>query len=154
MAITQNQICQGICKNGKQCYRRTKRDATMCLTHSKMANPNSHLGDGMICGECDDECPVCYCEVSKPIVCPNGHRCCSQHYLQDLRGMWNKRQDNHIKCFICRERIESTQFTTDFMCSLSLHYLQARFIDKSSKELIVFSETFLIDMLKILNHLE
>ena len=100
-----------------------------------------------------NECSICYGEICMPITCPNGHRVCGQHYQDDIASMCRQRRDNHIKCFLCRERIESTQFDLMFITTLPAAYLKSfpRTISPAFSE---FMGKSMVDMLKMLNYVE
>ena len=101
----------------------------------------------------ENECSICYGEICMPITCPNGHRVCGQHYQDDIASMCKHRSDNHIKCFLCRTRIDSTQFDLKFIASLPRAYLNS-FPGSNSPRVEEFLGTSMMAMLKMLNYVE
>ena len=105
------------------------------------------------CVECDEECPVCYCSPTNIITCPNGHKICGEHYISDIASLSATRVDNHIKCFVCRVRIDSKQFDLDFIKNLLVAYMNSKFPSRSGV-MNNFLQYVIVDMVKMLNHIE
>ena len=117
--------------------------------------PSQALQNNDSCVECDDECPVCYDTTVGTITCPNGHRICGQHYIDDISAMWKNRRDNHIKCFVCRQRISCSQFNVDFITTLPSAYIaHLQFDPINAPRLKAFFQKSIIDMFKMLNCIE
>ena len=155
--------CRAITRSGRQCSR-WQRESGLCGTHERTVHvnqvdqqtPSQATQNNDPCVECDDECPVCYESTVGTITCPNGHRICGQHYFDDISAMWRNRSDNHIKCFVCRQRIRRSQFNVDFITTLPNAYvapiLQSDPIN--ARRWKSFFQKSIIDMLKMLNYIE
>ena len=169
--------CLAICRSGIQCSR-FRRESGLCGTHERMTivnrvntrnqtqdtrnqtqdtqNQTQDTQNDDPCIECDDECPVCYMSTVGTITCPNGHRICGQHYIEDISAMWKNRRDNHIKCFVCRQRIDKSQFNVDFITTLPNAYMSP-FKYSAPANVRRWNDFFqksVIDMLKMLNYIE
>ena len=176
--------CRAITRSGRQCSR-WQRDSGLCGTHERMVlvdqvdsqtpsqatqtpsqatqtpsqatqPPNQATQNNDPCVECDDECPVCYESTVGTITCPNGHRICGQHYIDDISAMWKNRSNNHIKCFVCRQRISCSQFNVDFITTLPSAYM-AQYLQSdpiNARRWKPFFQKSIIDMFKMLNYIE
>ena len=150
--------CQAICRNGKRCSRRGWYETKLCGLHSGKSNVKTIDSDNSsTCVDCKEECPICYGALDDPIKCPNGHLICAKHYINDLLCMWKNRSDNHIKCFVCRQRIDSENFSNQFIHNIPNVYMDASY-SKSNPESLLQLKGFLqksvIDIMKILNFIE
>ena len=162
--------CRAITRSGRQCSR-FPRESGLCGTHERMVivdqvgqqppsqatqTPSQALLNNDSCVECDDECPVCYDSTVGTITCPNGHRICGQHYIDDISAMWIHRDDNHIKCFVCRQRICCSQFNVDFITTLPNAYPAPDVLSDpiNARRWKAFFQKSIIDMFKMLNYIE
>jgi hypothetical protein len=149
--------CQGICLNGKRCLLRSLDGIELCRKHVMMSDVKTISATQEVitrtsCVECDEECPVCYCSPTDVIICPNGHKICGEHYLSDIASLSATRVDNHIKCFVCRVWIDSKQFDLEFIKKLPVAYAKAIFPSRTAINTLL--QSFTIDIMKMLNHIE
>lgn len=156
--MSSDYLCRAICLNGKRCTFKWRHENKLCGIHVKMSNIKTVDSDiSSICLDCEDECPICYGAIVDPIKCHNGHLICGKHYINDILSMSKLRGDNNIKCFICRQIINSDNFNRQFRDNICNVYLDVSYSNSSPESLSklkLFLKNSLNDIIKILNFIE
>lgn len=121
-------ICCGTCINGKPCTHKA-RFGKFCGKHVKKSAKTQDKAPTYKreCEECD-ECPICYDALSKPLICPNGHSVCQEHYLQHITATY----DHYCnlpkgRCFVCRASFPTSSFSQEFIEKLPGVITKAQF---------------------------
>ena len=114
--------CEATCQNGKSCSHKA-RFGKFCGKHvnttaKTKVNTKAKTDDSNHDSNQDCECPICYDKLSNPLICPNGHKVCQDHYLQYITSTYDT---NHVpkgRCFMCRATIPTSSFSKEFIDKL------------------------------------